>query len=167
MKFALGLFDHPMTDTNLKARAYRSQERLALSLDAARQSMTLLKNEGNLLPLSKSTKRIAVIGPNGNVARYGDYEKEANGMHISILEGIRKLVPQATIDFAKGNDIAAAAAKAKDADVVILGMGERLGISGEGSDRSDLDLPGNQEAFLRRLLPPASQWCWCLRMAGL
>ncbi len=152
VKFALGLFDHPMTDTSLKARAYRSQEHLELSLDAARESMTLLKNDGHLLPLSKSTKRIAVIGPNADVARYGDYENEANGKRISMLEGIRELVPQAIVEFDKGDDIPAAAAKAKDADVVILGMGERLGISGEGSDRSDLDLPGNQEQLLEAIV---------------
>ena len=83
----------------LQAKVDRSPEHLALSLESARESMTLLKNEGNLLPLSKSLGQIAVIGPNGNVARYGDYEKEENGLHISILEGIRKLVPQATVTF--------------------------------------------------------------------
>jgi beta-glucosidase len=152
VKFALGLFDHPMTDPNLKARAYRSREHLDLSLEAARQSMTLLRNEGHLLPLSKSTKRIAVIGPNSDVARYGDYENESNGSHISMLAGIRALVPQATVEFDTGKDIAAAAAKARAADVVILGLGEWQGISGEGFDRSDLNLPGNQEQLLEAVV---------------
>jgi beta-glucosidase len=152
VKFALGLFDHPMTDPGLKARAYRSQEHLDLSLEAARQSMTLLKNDGHLLPLSKSTKRIAVIGPNADIARYGDYENESNGMHISMLAGIRALVPQATVEFDTGKDIAAATAKAKAADVVILGLGEWQGISGEGFDRTDLDLPGNQEQLLEAVV---------------
>lgn len=136
VKFALGLFDHPMTDPGLKARAYRSQEHLDVSLEAARQSMTLLKNDGHLLPLSKSIKRIAVIGPNADVARYGDYENESNGAHISMLAGIRALVPQTTVEFDNGKDIAAATAKAKAADVVILGLGEWQGISGE-----DLTVP--------------------------
>jgi beta-glucosidase len=152
VKFALGLFDHPMTDPALRARTYRSQPHLDLTLEAARQSMTLLKNDGHLLPLSKSTKRIAVIGPNADVARYGDYEKESNGVHISILAGIRALVPQATVDFDAGKDIASAVAKAKTADVVILGLGEWQGISGEGFDRTDLSLPGNQEQLLEAVV---------------
>jgi beta-glucosidase len=152
VKFALGLFDHPMTDTSLQARVYRSQSHLNLTLEAARQSMTLLKNDGHLLPLSKSTKRIAVIGPNADVARYGDYEKESNGAHVSILAGIRALVPQATVEFDDGRDIAAATAKAKAANVVILGLGEWQGISGEGFDRSDLSLPGNQEQLLEAVV---------------
>lgn len=152
VKFALGLFDRPMTDPDLKARAYRSQAHLDLSLETARQSITLLKNDGHLLPLSKSVKRIAVIGPNGDVARYGDYEKESNGEHISILQGIRDLVPGAIVSFDSGKDIAAATAEVKDADVIILGLGEWQGISGEGFDRSDLDLPGNQEQLMEAMI---------------
>src|SRR5260370_34578680 len=72
VKFALGLFDHPMTDPGLRARTYRSQAHLDLTLEAARQSMTLLKNDGHLLPLSKSTKKIDFIGPNAEAARYCD-----------------------------------------------------------------------------------------------
>ena len=149
VKFSLGLFDRPLVDPKLHDKANRSPEHLAVSLQSARQSMTLLRNEGNLLPLSRSTQHIAVIGPNGDVARYGDYEREENGLHISMLEGIRKLVPQATVTFDAGKDIPAAVATAKDADVVILGLGEWQGISGEGSDRSNLDLPGNQEQLLQ------------------
>jgi beta-glucosidase len=152
VKFALGLFDHPITDPGLLARTYRSQAHLDLTLEAARQSMTLLKNDGRLLPLSKLTKRIAVIGPNADVARYGDYENESNGAHISILAGIRALAPQATIEFDLGKDITAAAAKAKAAEVVILGLGEWQGISGEGFDRTDLNLLGNQEQLLEAVV---------------
>lgn len=148
VKFALGLFDRPMVDPEVKARVTRSPPHLALSLDAALQSMTLLKNEGNLLPLSHSLRRIAVIGPNGNVARYGDYENETNGQRISILDGISKLLPQATVTFNDGKDIPAAMAAAKNSDVAILGLGEWAGVSGEGFDRTSLDLYGNQEQLL-------------------
>ena len=148
VKFALGLFDHPMIDPELHARVYRSQEHLALSLESARESMTLLKNEGHLLPLPKSLHSIAVIGPNADVARYGDYERESNGLHISLLQGIREMVPQAKVVFDAGKDIPTAVAAAKDAEVVILGLGEWEGISGEGHDRSSLDLPGTQEQLL-------------------
>jgi beta-glucosidase len=114
--------------------------------------MTLLKNENGLLPLSKSASHIAVIGPNGNVARYGDYEKEANGLHLSLLDGLHKELPQAKIDFDDGKDIASAVSKARGADVVVLGLGERQGISGEGFDRTSLDLPGNQEQLLEAVV---------------
>ena len=93
-----------------------------------------------------------MIGPNGNVARYGDYEKESNGVHISLLDGIRKLLPNANVTFNDGNDIPTALAAAKDADVVILGLGEWQGISGESFDRLHLDLPGNQEQLLEAVV---------------
>jgi beta-glucosidase len=152
IKFSLGLFDRPFVDPGLHERVDRSADHLALSLESARQSMTLLKNEGNLLPLSKSVKHIAVIGPNGNVARYGDYEKEYNGKHISLLDGIRTLLPGATVVFDDGKTITQAVATAKDADVVVLGLGEWQGISGEGFDRSNLDLPGDQEQLLEAVM---------------
>jgi beta-glucosidase len=152
VKFALGLFDHPMIDPDLNAKVYRSQEHLALSLESARESMTLLKNDDHLLPLSKSVERIAVIGPNGDVARYGDYEREANGKHISLLDGLRGLLPKANVTFNTGKDIQAAVANAKEADVVVLGFGEWQGISGEGFDRANLDLPGNQEQLLEAVV---------------
>lgn len=148
IKFSLGLFDHPFVDTKLSAQTIRSQDHLDLSLESARESMTLLRNEGNLLPLSRSMQRIAVIGPNGNVARYGDYEKEENGLHISIVDGLRKLLPKATVSFDEGKEFDSAVASPKDADVVILALGEREGISGEGFDRSKLDLPGNQQELM-------------------
>jgi beta-glucosidase len=148
VKFSLGLFDHLFVKPELHSRVNRSAEHLALSLESARESMTLLRNEGNLLPLSRSLKRIVLIGPNGDVARYGDYEKETNGLHIGMLDGIHILLPQTTVDFNDGKDILAPVAAAKTADVVILGLGERQGISGEGFDRSSLDLPENQEQLL-------------------
>jgi beta-glucosidase len=148
VKFSLGLFDHPFVDPALNARAHRAPEHLAVSLQSARESMTLLKNDNHLLPLAMSAKRIAVIGPNAAIARYGDYEREENGQHISIVQGIRALLPQASVTSSDGKDIAASVALSHDADVVILALGEYGGISGEGSDRSSLDLPGNQEQLL-------------------
>jgi beta-glucosidase len=152
VKFALGLFDRPFVDPALNPRVHRSPQHLAVSLESARESMTLLKNDGDLLPLSKSVRNIAVIGPNGNIARYGDYERETNGEHISLLDGVRALIPQATIAFDAGEEIPAAVARAKDADVVILGLGEWQGISGESFDRSSLDLPGHQEQLLEAVV---------------
>jgi beta-glucosidase len=152
VKFALGLFDHRYVDPTLNARVHRSQPHLSLSLESARESMTLLKNDGHLLPLAKSIHSIAVIGPNANVARYGDYERESNGKRISLLDGVRALVPQATVTFDAGANISESVATAKQADAVILGLGEWQGISGEGFDRSSLDLPGNQEQLLEAVV---------------
>jgi beta-glucosidase len=151
-KFELGLFDHPYVDPALNAKVHRSPANLAVSLESARQSMTLLKNDGNLLPLSKSLQHIAVIGPNANVAHYADYESDVNGERISMLQGIRAMVPQAAVTFDEGKEVAAAVAAAQDADVVILGLGENGIVSGEGRDRDRLDLPGNQEQLLEAIV---------------
>jgi beta-glucosidase len=152
-----------MVDPGLNAKVSRSQAHLALSLESARESMTLLKNDDHLLPLSTSIGRIAVIGPNADVARYGDYEKESNGKHISLLDGLREFVPKATVTFDAGKDIQAAVASAKDADVVVLAFGEWQGISGEGFDRSGLDLPGNQEQLLEAVV---CNWQACCPHTG-
>jgi len=150
VKFLLGLFDHPFVDENLDASVRHCQAHNDLALESARQSMCLLKNENNLLPLKKDLKRIVIIGPNANIARIGDYteaahESSAQGM----LEQIKQVVSTKTeVSFSDGEDIKKAVALAKKADVVILGLGEWLKISGEGFDRSDLNLPGKQEELL-------------------
>ena len=151
-KFALGLFDHSYTDPSLTARMKRSKEHLALSLQSARESMTLLKNDGHLLPLSKTLKRIALIGPNATIARYGDYEDEKNGQRISIADGLHSILPSDAVVVDDGSNIGRAVDAAKSAEVVILALGEYQGISGEGFDRQSLDLPGNQEHLLEAIV---------------
>jgi beta-glucosidase len=151
VKFELGLFDHPMIDPGLDAKTRRSPAHLALSLESARESMCLLKNDNHLLPLSKTLKQIAVIGPNADVARLGDYSDAAQGKHVTMLDGIRAIVPDAIVAFDDGSNISAAIETASKADVVILGLGEKQGISGENFDRSDLNLPGNQEQLLEAI----------------
>ena len=153
-KFALGLFDHPFVAPSLPARIRRSPAHLATALESARESVCLLKNERNLLPLSKRLGRIAVIGPNAVSAQAGDY---ANIPHqakmVSLLDGVRAAVsPGTTVVSDDGNDIDAAVAKVKGADAAILGLGEHQGISGEGFDRANLDLPGIQERLLEAVV---------------
>lgn len=149
VKFELGLFDRPFVDPALNGRVHRAPEHRDLSLQSALESMTLLRNEGHVLPLSKSLKRIAVIGPNARVARYGDYAPDPDlAAHNDLFSAIHELVPRAQLSFADGKDIAEAVAQARAAEAVILALGERPGISGEGNDRSSLDLPDNQEALL-------------------
>lgn len=151
-KFALGLFDRPYTDPSLTPRVKRSGEHLRLSLESARESITLLKNDAHTLPLSKTVQSIALIGPNAAVARYGDYEDEKNGRRISIADGIHTLLPQARLTVDDGADVRAALGHARVADIVILALGEYQGISGESFDRQSLDLPGNQEQLLEQVV---------------
>src|SRR5258708_12174043 len=101
------------------------------------------QNDKGLLPLSKSTSNIAVIGPNANVARYGDYEKEENGLHMSLLDGLRYEVPAAGIELDDGKDIDAAVSKAKQADVVILRFGDPQAISAQCFDPPIPHSPAN------------------------
>lgn len=154
VKFLLGLFDHPFIDEALDQSVRRSQAHLDLSLEVARQSMCLLKNQKNLLPLKKDLPGIAVIGPNADMARLGDYADGAReGSDNGMLAQIKKLVsPPTQIFFSDGEKIDEAVALARKAGVVILGLGEKDGISGEGFDRSDLGLPGNQQALLEAVL---------------
>jgi beta-glucosidase len=149
VKFELGLFDHPLVDPVLNSRVHRSQAHLDLSLQSALQSMTLLKNENHVLPLSKDLKSVAVIGPNAQVALYGDYAPEPDpAAHNDLFSALQALLPHTVFSFADGKDIREAVAKAKSAEFVILALGERHGTSGEGFDRPSLDLPDNQEALL-------------------
>lgn len=148
VKFLLGLFDRPAIDAALQARTQRSQKHRDLSLESARQSMTLLRNENHLLPLSKSVRRVAVIGPNADHAQYGDYADETKGARVTALDGIRALIGAERVTFDAGADIASAVSAVKSAEVAILCLGEKQGISGEGFDRSELGLPGNQQALL-------------------
>ena len=150
LKFLLGLFDHPYIDETVDKTVRRSPEHLALSLDVARQSMCLLKNEGGVLPLKKDVASIAVIGPNADIARLGDYaDAVTEGSEYGLLNQLKQLVsPNTKVSYLSGENIDDAVALARQAAVVIMALGEKKGISGEGFDRSDLDLPGNQEALL-------------------
>ena len=154
LKFLLGLFDHPLVDESLDTTVRHSPESVELSLASARESMCLLKNVNGLLPLKKDLQHIAVIGPNASVARLGDYteaarESSAQGM----LEQIKQLVsPNTEVTYADGSDIKAAVALAGKAEVVILGLGEWQKVSGEGFDRDDLNLPGEQEELLEAIV---------------
>jgi len=165
-KFALGLFDHPYTDVSLTARVKRNKEHLDLSLQSARQSITLLKNEGQLLPLAKNVTRIALIGPNAATARYGDYEDEKNGSRISIADGLRALLPTAQISVDDGSNVQAALRNANAAEVVILALGEYQEYRARASIDRVLIYPQTRSLYLRRLPRPVSVWCWFWRMAG-
>jgi len=150
VKFELGLFDHPFVDAGLNERVRRMPAHLATSLASARESVCLLKNAGGLLPLRKGAGKIAVIGTNAVNARLGDYTADQEVHADTLVDAIRQVDPSAISD--SGEDISQAVTVAQSADIVVLGLGERGGISGEGSDRSDLSLPDHQEQLLEAVV---------------
>ena len=135
MKFNLGLFDRPYVDEKLVAQKVATAQNKTVARQVARESIVLLKNDQHMLPLSKSLKRIAVIGPNADNAynQLGDYTApQAEGKVQTLLAGIRATLDKTTkIDYVKGcairdtsnSDIAAAVAAAKQADAVVLVLG--------------------------------------------
>ena len=91
-KFLLGLFENPYVDVERAARVTNSSEHRALAAEAARRSITLLKNENNLLPLDRNAlKSISVIGPNAAGVHLGGYSDDP-GRGVSVLQGIKDKV---------------------------------------------------------------------------
>ncbi len=132
LKFEMGLFEHPFVETKRAGKEVNSAHAIALSRQAARESITLLKNDGTL-PLSKDIK-IAVIGPNAdNVYNMlGDYTApQPEGKVVTVLKGIQAMVGSNHCIYAKGCairdtldcDIPAAIQAANQADVVIAVVG--------------------------------------------
>src|SRR5689334_8600728 len=109
IKFRLGLFEHPYTDESREASIIFNAQNLAAAREVAARSMVLLKNERNVLPLSKGVRRIAVIGPLGDSKRdmIGSWSGDGRGEDaVTLLEGIRaKVSPQTKVTYAKGCDI--------------------------------------------------------------
>jgi beta-glucosidase len=109
-RFKLGMFDPParVKYAQIPYSENDSPAHRQLALEAARRSIVLLKNEGALLPLSKSLKTVAVIGPNADdpQVEVGNYNGDA-GEIVTPLAGIRKALPDAKVVYARGSDLAA------------------------------------------------------------
>jgi beta-glucosidase len=178
VKFAKGLFDHPYTDEKLYKVVYLKPDAIALSREAAEKSCVLLKNDNHLLPLQKQGRKIALIGPLGEAPEemVGPWYSRAHSNEvISLATGMRqKLADAAALSLARGcsiietgrdrghlenyakieehptetNEIANAVALAKNADIVVMALGEPIDWSGEDGSRSSLDLPGRQQELL-------------------
>jgi beta-glucosidase len=156
IKFRLGLFDKPYTDETRERTMLLSPEHRAAAREIAGRSMVLLKNEKETLPLNKSIRSIALIGPLADSQQdiigswNGDGHKEDA---VTLLAGLRAKAAQgAKITYAKGCEVnsdstegfAEAVQAARDADVAILAVGESAEMSGEASSRASLDVPGRQ-----------------------
>ncbi|WJS96273.1 glycoside hydrolase family 3 C-terminal domain-containing protein [Flavobacterium johnsoniae] len=168
-KFELGLFDDPYkySDPKREEKALVNPEHRKAALEMAEKSIVLLKNENQILPLSKSTKTIAFIGPmvKEYKANMGFWSVELpdvnyNKWVVSQWDGLQNKVGKNTkLLYAKGCEVtgdnkdgfAEAVATAKQADVVILSIGERHDMSGEAKSRSDLHLPGVQEDLVKAI----------------
>ena len=169
-KFELGLFDDPYrySDGKREEKELNNPENRKAALDVAKKSIVLLKNEKQTLPLSKNLKTIAFIGPmvkeyKANMGFWAvdlpdvNYDKWV----VSQWDGLQnKVGKNAKLLYAKGcevdgdnkNGFAEAVEKAKQADVVILSIGERHNMSGEAKSRSDIHLPGVQEDLVKAIM---------------
>ena len=106
LKFRLGLFDNPFIDPALKSKVNMCQSHMDIALEAARESICLLKNEGNTLPLRKDLSKIAVIGPNAAQACLGDYVRAGDRKIDSLLDGIKEVVSKETkVNYVNGMGI--------------------------------------------------------------
>jgi beta-glucosidase len=157
IKFRVGLFADPYRACTpaREAKEIRNAANIEAARSVARKAIVLLKNEGNLLPLSKNMATIAVIGPLAHnhsdaVGMWAGPTDTSNT--VTLLDGIKAAVPKSRVTYARGctlegNDttgIAEAVAVARTSDVVILSVGESRDMSGEASCRTMLDLPGRQ-----------------------
>ncbi len=159
-KFEMGLFDDPYRYCNESREKEElnnlQHKRIARSM--AEKSIVLLKNENKVLPLSSSTKTIVVIGP------LVKSKRDLEGAWIPISDTTRvtslyealnsKITNGSKLIYAKGCDIndntsdfSAAIDAAKNADVVVMALGESFNMSGESKSRANIHLPGNQEAL--------------------
>ncbi|MFV8362697.1 beta-glucosidase BglX [Flavobacterium sp. ZT3P35] len=176
VKFELGLFDDPYKycDENRELTTVGKPEFQEVVLDMAKKSIVLLKNNKDLLPLKKTGQKIALIGAlaNDKTSPLGSWRIAAHdNTAISVLEGMQKYTDN-QLSYAKGADVAVgrtqfiwetkinttdksefaeAISVAKQADVVVMVLGEHGLQSGEGRSRSDIGLPGVQQELLEAI----------------
>ncbi|MFA6125194.1 beta-glucosidase BglX [Sphingomonas sp.] len=161
VKQALGLFDNPFRriDPKRETTRVRTKANLAVARQSARRSIVLLKNDGELLPLPRSGKRIALIGPFAQgqqdlIGPWNVYGSDAES--VDLLSGVRAALADPSlvtatagsgIEEALPGGIEAAVAAAKAADIVVLAIGEGQRMSGEAQSRDDIVVPAPQMAL--------------------
>lgn len=170
VKFEAGLFDNPYRNMDGKATV-RTPEHVALSRKIADESIVLLKNDGGLLPIDKTSIRsVAAIGPNADQVQFGDYSwSRSNDDGKTPLAALKEyLGPGIKITYAKGCDLvsedgsgiqeAVRAARSSDLTLLFLGTSSASlardysnSTSGEGFDQESLELTGAQERLMREV----------------
>lgn len=164
-KYRLGLFEDPYrySNENREKVSMLKPEFLELSKNLAIKSMVLLKNNSNLLPLNKKQK-IALIGPlakdDYNIIGPWSAQGDRKGTAISVYEGFENLLgSKLSFSYAKGCEINSedrsgfnqAVQIAKQAEVVVMVVGELSNMSGEAASRTNLDLPGIQKELIQEI----------------
>jgi len=177
-KFKAGLFDRPFKVAPAIAEKIHTPEHIALARKIAEESIILLKNDAQTLPIDKNQlNSIAVIGPNANQVQFGDYTITKNNDYgITILEGIKEIAGNdLKVNYARGcgitdldkNGFAEAVSIAEKSDLVVLVIGgtsiiysgigwsndqlDKDNTCGEGHDRTTLDPPGVQSELIRAI----------------
>jgi len=176
VKFEMGLFKNPYKYCNeeIEKNTVGKNEFQEGVLDMAKKSIVLLKNDNNLLPLKKSGQKIALIGAlaNDKTSPLGNWRLAADeNTAVSVLEGLQKysgnqltykkgadvaigttlFVKETKINTTDKSEFAEAIEAAKNADVVVMVLGEHGLQSGEGRSRSDIGLPGVQQELLEEI----------------
>ena len=177
VKYELGLFDDPYKylDSEREKNVTGSKEILDATLEVANHSIVLLKNEGNILPLKKNGQKIAIIGPladdknsplgnwrtaaeNNSAVSVLEAMTEYKGNKISHAKGVKLVnkIPdgfheEVSINETDKTGIQNAKRIARDADIVVMVLGEYGFQSGEGRSRTNLDLPGFQQELLEEV----------------
>lgn len=134
LKFDMGLFENPYVDEKLAAKNVRTIENIAFARQIARESIVLLENRNNTLPLNKNIKKVAVIGPNADnmYNQLGDYTAPQESSNVkTVLDGLKAILKPSQIEYVKGCairdttnlEIDKAAAAAQNADVAIIVVG--------------------------------------------
>jgi beta-glucosidase len=166
IKFMLGLFDDPFRycKKEREEKNIMTSDTKIASLEVAKRSFVLLKNDKNILPLKKDYKKIAVIGPlaNNSIDPIGGWGGLGDSADVTtVVEGFKNYVDKKTqVLYSEGCKIDDPSTKgfkdavniAKKSDVIILCVGESRDMSGEACNRSSLDLPGVQEELANELL---------------
>ena len=175
VKFTTGLFDHPYIEDALHTKSIvNSAENQQIALRAARESLVLLKNDRNVLPLSKQIKSIAVIGPNADDQTLTNYRYGPSAVQsVTVRQGIQNLLGSSVkVNYAKGCEVVnehwpetevlpepltkeeqgqidEAVEAAKNSEIAIVVLGDSSKTVGESASRTSLDLPGRQLELVR------------------
>jgi beta-glucosidase len=163
-KFRLGLFDQPDIDPTRVDAGFPSPESRQVAREVARETLVLLQNRGDVLPVRPGIRSIAVVGPLADAPHDQMGPHAARGHKedsVTILQGIRERAASAGIEvrhapacdlFCRSTDqLPAAVAAARNADLVIAVFGEPQELSGEAASRAHMELNGRQAEVLEAL----------------
>ncbi|MDD2797797.1 MAG: beta-glucosidase BglX [Bacteroidales bacterium] len=163
IKYRMGLFADPFKYCNSKTNELMTANNLTTAREIARESMVLLKNDKQTLPIKSDIRKIALIGPlaDNQADMLGTWIAQGDTSDVvTLLQGLKKqLGTSAQVEYAQGCDIDTkrtsmfnkAIALAKKSDVIVVVLGEKGDMAGEAASRGNINLPGVQTALLKAL----------------